>query len=322
MKRKLAVIDLLVAIGMAATILGGYLIFQASYGGNWALPHPTQFKNNPPVHMIVQSMLQPAIGQTIVEENLLERQFTNEVMRGADRLFKATEVANRRSNSDMGSLIAQARQFKADHLARTQYVMGRTIVNLTRQGMKQGILSGENLTNPFNDRIVATVQAIGATMEENFGKKEQARLGQWIIAAAQKQQRFSGLLQERIGTGIVNVAKAQERFVTQREALQKQLTALVAAAARTKAQPALMTQLSLAKANLPQALGVRNTPLSFEVAEARTWPDIPFGYMIIAFGLLVAAFFVGLAFPSEQRKPEEMMDHMQTLTKEMYRKAG
>ena len=49
MKRQLEAVDIFVAIGMVATLLGGYLVFKASYGGALAVTTPSHLATNPPV---------------------------------------------------------------------------------------------------------------------------------------------------------------------------------------------------------------------------------------------------------------------------------
>jgi hypothetical protein len=321
MQRKLEVVDVLVAIGMVATLLGGYLLFKASYGGALAVATPTNQVTNPPMKLMVQAMLQPAIGQAIVDHAVLERQFASDVLRGASKLYQATLATEHHPIGGLDTIEARAAQFKADHEARVQHVMGKIIVNLTHQGVRAGVISADNLSNKFNERIISTAKTTGDFMKEAFANNWQPRLGQWIVSAAKKERAFAGHVQERLGQATVQLATTQHEYLTKREEIQNQLEALVAAAARTNAQTDLFARLARADANMQQALGIQSMP-TFEVVEARTLPEIPIGYMLAAFTALVGVFLISFTFPTRRHEPEDLVERIQNLRKEMYRKVA
>ena len=62
MKRTLEFTDVMVAIGMIATMFGGYVFYQASYGGAFVTMTSADAMTNPSMKVMVQSMLQPAPG--------------------------------------------------------------------------------------------------------------------------------------------------------------------------------------------------------------------------------------------------------------------
>ena len=320
MNRKLEFIDILVAIGMVSTLLGGYLVFKASYGGALAVTTPIQVGTNPPMKVMVQSMLQPAMGQAIVDHATLERQFATDISRGASKLYRATLAADQRPLGGLNTIEARAAQFQAEHDAQVQYVMGKTIVNLTGQGIRAGVLSADNLSNKFNDRIIATSQSLGNRMEEQFAKNWQPRLGTWIVAAAKRERQFAGHVQERIGKETVALVSLQEHYLTKRAALQNQFQALNAASSRTDAQTNLFARLARSEVNLQQALGIPVMP-EMEVVEARTLPEIPFGYMVAAFAALVVIFLAGFTFPRGRQEPESLDARIEKVRKEIYLKA-
>ena len=321
MNRKIEFIDILVAIGMVATLLGGYLVFKASYGGVLAVTIPTQVGTNPPMNVMVQSMLQPAMGQAIVDHATLERQFAADVSQGASKLYRATAVASQTPLEGLDTIEARAAQFQADHGAQVQYVMGKTIVTLTGQGIRAGVLSAENLSNKFNDRIIATAQALGTLMEEQFAKNWQPRLGEWIVAAAKRERQYAGHVQERIGKQTVKLASIQENYLTKRATLQNQFQALTAASVRTDAQADLFARLARSEVNLQQALGIPAMP-EMEIVQARTLPEIPFGYMVAAFGGLVVIFLAGFTFSNRREEPESLDARIERVRKEIFLKAS
>ncbi|GJL54014.1 MAG: hypothetical protein NPIRA02_11460 [Nitrospirales bacterium] len=322
MNRKLEIVDILVAIGMVATLFGGYLLFKASYGGSLAVTTSTQTAPHPPLKLMLQSMLQPAMGRAIVDGTILEHQFATDITQKAKKLARATAAATHTPIEGLDTIKAQAAQFKADHDAQVQYVMGKIIVNLTRQGVRAGVLSADNLSNKFNDRIIATAQAMGNLMNKQFAKNWQPRLGQWIIAAAQREQHFAGHVQEQIGKQTVELASTQHRYLTKSAEIKNQLGALTAAAVRTEAQPSnQFARFTRPEVNMQQALGIQSMP-EMEVIEARAFPEIPFGYMIAAFAGLIVVFLLGFTFSApRQRQPEDVSTKIQELYRDLYRKA-
>ena len=320
MKRQLEAVDILVAIGMVATLLGGYLVFKASYGGALAVTTPSHLATSPPLKLMIRSMLQPAMGQAIVDHATLERQFAADLTRGAGKLYQATLAARQKPMGGLHTIEARAAQFQADHDSQVQYVMGKTIVNLTRQGIRAGVLSADNLSNKFNDRIIATSQALGNRMEEQFAKNWQPRLGEWIVEAAQRERRFTGHVQERIGKETVTLASIQERYLAKRADLQNQFQALTSASARTDAQTDLFARLTNSEMNLQRALGIPLMP-EMGIVQARTLPEIPFGYMVAAFAALVVIFLAGFALPRERAEPENLVERIEKVRKEIYLKA-
>ena len=320
MKRQLEAVDIFVAIGMVATLLGGYLVFKASYGGALAVTTPSHLATSPPLKLMIQSMLQPAMGQAIVDHATLERQFATDMTRGARKLYQATLAAGHNPMGGLNTIEARAAQFQADHDSQVQYVMGKTIVNLTGQGIRAGVLSADNLSNKFNDRIIATSQTLGNRMEEQFAKNWQPRLGEWIVEAAQRERQFTGHVQERIGKETVSLASIQERYLTKRADLQDQFQALTTASARTDAQTDLFARLTNSEVNLQQALGIPIMP-EMEMVQARTLPEVPFGYMVAAFATLVVIFLAGFALPRERPEPENLVDRIEKVRKEIYLKA-
>ena len=66
------------------------------------------------------------------------------------------------------------------------------------------------------------------------------------------------------------------------------------ASARTDAQTDLFARLTNSEVNVQRALGIPIMP-EMEIVQARTLPEIPFGYMVAAFVALVAIFLGGFA---------------------------
>jgi hypothetical protein len=186
--------------------------------------------------------------------------------------------------------------------------------------MRAGALSADNLSNRVNDRIIENAQAMGMKMHEAFAKNWQPRLGQWIVAAAKQERRYAGHVQERLGQATVDLASTQHAYQTKRAGLQSQFKALTAAAARTEGQPDLFARLPKAPTNWQWALGIPNMP-QMEIVEARTFPEIPSTYLMVASVGLVTMFFFGLTLPHAGRKAEAVAHRMEGRKQERYRKA-
>ncbi|UCE63820.1 MAG: hypothetical protein JSU59_01280 [Nitrospirota bacterium] len=320
MKRKFELVDIIVSIGMVATLLGAYAFFQVSVGGAVTVNTAPNHMTNPPMNALVQAKLQPAMGQAIVEQAVLERQFAADMNRGASNLASAIRAAERQPRGGLDQIDARAAQIEAEHTARVQYVMGRSIIMLTKQGMRSGALSTDNLSNSVNDRIIESAQERGRKMDRAFAKNWQPRLGQWIVAGATQERRYAGHVQERIGQATVDLASIQHAYQRKRAGIQTQFKALTAAAARTAEQPDLFARLPKADPNWQWALGIPNMP-QVEVVEARTASEIPFTYLMAASAGLVAMFFFGLTLPRGNRNPEPVVHRMEERKQERYRKA-
>lgn len=320
MKREFELMDVLVSIGMIATVFGAYVFFQASNGGAGFATTSATPATYPSIKMLVQKKLQPSMGQAIVDQATLERQYAADISREASKLIRATQAAERSPVGGLDTIEARAAQFQIDHQARVQYVMGTTIVNLTGQAMRAGVLSGDNLSNPYNDRILATAHAKGRKMEEAFARNWQSRLGQWIVAAATQERRYAGHVQERIGQATVDLASTQYAYQSAQADLQNQFKALVAASARTEAQADLFARLSGVEINLQRALGIPGTN-QVEIVEARALPEMPYTYLMVASVGLVTVFFFGLTLPRAGRESAEVVHRVEESKRKKYRQA-
>ena len=320
MKRKFEFVDIIVSIGMVATLLGAYAFFQASVGGAVTVPTAANYMTNPPMNALVQAKLQPAMGQAIVDQATLERQFTADITRGASNLASAIRAAERQPRGGLDQIEARAAQIEAEHTARVQYVMGRSIVMLTKQGMRAGALSSDNLSNSVNDRLIKKAQERGRKMDIAFAKNWQSRLGQWIVARAKLKHRYAGHVQERIGQATVELATTQHAYQTKRAGLQPQFKALTAAAGRTAEQPNFFARLPKADPNWQWALSIPNMP-QVKVVEARTASEIPFTYLMAASMGLVTMFFFGLTLPREGQKSKTVAHRREERKQVRYRRA-
>lgn len=142
MGRKYDHVDVMTAIGLVATLFGGYLFVTAA-DGFWQAP------SVPPMTAMTVSSdpsagmayLQPVLGRAILDEVLLDREAGAAVSAAARELNRAVTEYQRVSASLLSPLVlAELAAFgqEADHRARMQYVMGKAVVNHTRRGSAAG----------------------------------------------------------------------------------------------------------------------------------------------------------------------------------------
>ncbi|RMH32512.1 MAG: hypothetical protein D6690_13555 [Nitrospirae bacterium] len=315
MKRRLDFTDIFVAIGFMATMYGGYLLYLASYGGGTATARPS-----PPsmVAVPIHASLQTAMGQAIVERATLDHQFSHAILEGARKLSQATFALERRTGTGLKTIEDRAAQFQADYRSVMQYVLGTTIVNLTRQGIRQGLLTADTLDrSPFNARIIATTTSLQSAAESRFERTWQERLGQWIVDDATKERQFSQRMQERIGQATVALARTQHHYLTRRGEIDTQFHALAAAVQRVARQPSAVLPVARANMDMQPVLGG-----SFSHMRVQTWTEIPFAVFVLAFAGLVAVFFIALAMSNTRRESPDAAERIAEVIKEIYRKTG
>ena len=320
MKRKLELIDVMVSIGMVATLIGAYAFFQVSDGAAVSFTPATNQMAHPTMTVLVQAKLQPAMGQAIVDRARLEQQFASDISRGTAKLASAIRAGERQPHGGLDKIEKRAAQMEADHRARVQYVMGRSTVILTKQGMRAGALSADNLENGVNERIIARRSRKGQKYGAGLYEGLATTLGRWIVEAARQEGRYDGHIQERIGRATVDLASIQHAYHVQRASLQNQFNALTAAAARIEPQPDSFARLPKADPNWQYALSISKIP-QLDVMKAGTGPEIPVYYVMAATVGLVTMFFLGLSIPREGRKSEARATWIEGRKQDRYRKA-
>jgi hypothetical protein len=296
MGRKYDLIDVIVAIGLVATLFGGYLLVSAA-DGFWQAPNVATrggviAGQDPSTGM---QYLQPVLGQAIVQDLLLDRDAGVLLSASAMELNQAVTESERISTTLLSPLVlAELQAFgqEADHRARMQYVMGKAVVNQTRRGIAAGILSADQYNGEFNTTLIRTAELTGQRMHDQFEATRQATIGRSIIEAIQEEDRMTATAQERVGRAVVQVTQAQALYADAKADRQIQLASATVAAVRTDA---LMDRLAL----LENMSADRTVIAHHRTASA----DVSRGFLMLACVGLIALFMGGLAFSS--RKGEE-----------------
>lgn len=306
MGRKYDLVDVVVAIGLVATLFGGYLLVTAA-DGFWQAPiapavNMTIVTHDPSTGM---QYLQPVLGQAILQDILLDREAGTALSSSAMELNRAVSESQLLSTTLLSPLVlAELRAFgqEADHRARVQYVMGKSVVNQTRRGLASGALSAGRYADEFNAALIERAELIGQRMHDQFESTRQATLGRSIIEAIQEEDRMASAVQERIGRAVVQVTQAQEGYVEAKAAGQIQLASAMSAAARTDA---LVDRLAL----LEESKAGRTMVAYHSTATA----DISRGALVLACLGLIALFVGGLAFSSKREADSIPLWKLETL---------
>lgn len=306
MRRKYDLVDVVAAIGLVATLFGGYLLVTAA-DGFWQAPVASSANRTIATQDPSSGMqyLQPVLGSAILQDVLLDRKAGAALSTSAMELNRAVTESWILSTTLLSPLVlAELRAFgqDADHRARMQYVMGKSIVNQTRRGLASGVLSADQYAGEFNASLIQRAEAIGQRMHDQFESTRQATLGRSIVEAIQEEDRMAAGVQERIGRAIVQVTQAQEGFAEAKAAGQIQLASAMGAAARTDA---LMDRLTL-----PEVVPVGPSQVAYH---STATADISRGALVLACMGLIALFVLGLAFSNKREADSIPLWKLETL---------
>ncbi|HSQ92169.1 MAG TPA: hypothetical protein VLM19_08355 [Nitrospiraceae bacterium] len=317
MSHRYNTIDIIVGVGMCAIVFGALLIFFAANGTyQAAIPQPISIEQPAGIELGM-TLLQPALGQAIVDQALLERRANQLISQSASEWNRAT-LAHQDFQSlpggPLGSVMRQAATVPADHIARVQYVMGRAIVSFTARGIRSGVLSADQYLSDYNINMIRATETNRQRLDHEFASTWQATLGRRIVDAIQDHTRQAGAIQERLGAAILHVTQAQTRTEDVRAAQQEQLASLVVAAIRTEALTDRVTLPAVIESS-PEATVVAST-------EPASWPEIPMGYLVVASLTLVTVFFGGLLLTARSRESKALAEMEYQAAKWVYRMAA
>lgn len=308
MRRQLEPVDLMVAIGLCATLLGGYLLFMATTGAIGAASAEVtsagltgNVGSRPGDMTTAAEWVQPALGQAIVTDYLLERE-TSRMTAAASAEFNRATMAGQRvtalPSKQFERIGSHAASVEADHVARVQYVLGRRIVNFTSRGVRAGLLSPMQLYDRYNRRMIRATQFAASRMDDQFLSQREPVKGWAIVAASQDHMQYAGQIQHRIGGAIVRVAQIQQVSGEALAGAQEQLASVALASILSEQIADRFARL----AAVDSSVGAQPLPLS----EPRSWPEIPIGLLLAASLTLVGLFFAGLFMPSTGRETGTM----------------
>jgi hypothetical protein len=317
MSHRYNTIDIIVGVGMCAIVFGALLFFFAA-NGTYQAATPQSLSIEQPIGIeLGMALLQPALGQAIVDQARFERRANQTMAQSASEWNRAT-LAHHEFQSlpggPFGAVMRQAATVPAGHMARVQGVMGRAIVNFTRRGIRSGVLSADQYLSDYNTGMIRATEAWGQRLEQEFASTWQATLGREIVDAIQHYTERAGAIQERLGTAILYVAQAQTGSEEVRGAQQEQLASLIVAAVRTDALADRAARLAAAESKPAQTVVASQ--------ETASLPQIPMGFLVAAAVGLAAIFFGGLTMAGTIRERKAMAEMNRNSARWVYRMAA
>lgn len=304
MKKCHEPVDLMVGLGLMATILGAAFFFLAANGTVAISLSEADVLSGDASTMDPMASVQAAMGEAIVNHAVNERRAGRQMKRAVLDLNRALISAEGLRGEAEGGLLTRLAAY--DQLTRTreatrgQFVRGRRIVTETGRGLRSGIYGAVPQGERYNRRVVRTAERDGARIERGLQVSHEPVMGQFIATAGLEQRRLLGMAEQRKGEAIVGYATTQAAAVSSRDSAQQQLAALSMALIR---QEQIMDRFeSLAQAQIPppgEALAV---------SEPKSW-SVPGGlltsFAIVAIGILAFCFAM-FRGREEDARPEPM----------------
>ncbi len=317
MSYRYTTIDVIVGVGMCAIVFGALLFFVAATGTFQGAPIAYTPIEQPTGILAGMTMLQPVLGQAIVEQALLERR-TNQGIAGAIAEWNRVTLAQHNLQSlpggPFGVVLRDAAIVPDNHDARVQTVMGRAIVNFTKRGIRSEVLSADQYLSLYNDRMIHMTEARGQRLDQEFASTWQATLGREIVDAAQNYRRLSASIQEQLGRAILRLTHLQATLEEGQAENQYQLASLIVAAVRTDALTDRIARLDAAESKPAQTVVASQ--------ETASLPQIPMGVLVAAVVSLAAIFFGGLTMAGTIRERKAMAEMDRNNARWVYKAAA
>ena len=230
MKRVLEPVDLMVAAGIVAIVIGAFLVF-VSAQGRFQIATADDVTNRD-----TSDPVQPALGQTLVAISLLEREGSGEITRAVKKLNQVTTTAqqiDRSTQDQVRELAEQADNQRVAKTARAEFVKGRSVVNSTTRTMRNGSPPDQQ-REVYDRRMIEVAAEAGRRIEHEFEQTRESNLGRAIVAETQRELEATHRNQEQVGAAIVQVSRVQEEYRGAYETAQEQLGLLVSAAGQAQ----------------------------------------------------------------------------------------
>lgn len=226
--RNLEPVDLMVAAGIVATVLGAILVFMSTHGSfqTAAIDDVATLEAN--------DVVQTALGQTLLNISLLEREGSEETTKAVKKLNHVTMTAQEHRNSTeqrLNTLAEHVDNIQMKKTARAEFVKGRSIVNFTARVVRNDSMPPEQ-REEYNRRMINAAAKAGERIEQTFQETKQSYVGRLIVAETQPQIEAMHRDQEQVGAAIVTVTLVQDKYKEALEAEQDQLGLLVYASTR------------------------------------------------------------------------------------------
>ena len=291
MQQRFEFMDLIVAVGLCATIVASGVLLMAANGMQIGTVGGSRAQ--PTGNLTGMDLLQPVLGQAIVDGALLERSHAKHAAAAIAQLDGLAFERNQWQHSPYGyldSITIGASWAEAEHTARVQTVMGRSIVNFTRRGVRSGLWTSVERAAHDNPQMIGVTEAMGEKMDNTFLANWQPNIGRGIVVATQDSEKRSRLRQEQLGTAILELATVQEVYEPARAAIQEQLGSTTVVATMTGSKEGGVTSDRLT-AHRVAALSAQDALPKISTATT----------FIVASLILISLFTTGLFVLSSRR---------------------
>lgn len=282
-------IDMMVAVGVLATVVGGAFMFMTADGIlDAAIPRQSEalqmMESQDPMQWV-----QPVLGQAIVSDMILEREGYAQTIGAAAELNKARLSSERLHSTPFDGYLervgAMGRTLEAQHEARVQFVMGRRIVDFTGRGVRAGIYGTAPLAARYNRRMVRATEREVVRMDGHYRLGRESALGGEIVAVTLGRIQLEGQTQQRLGHAIVRASLVQNAYGPALAWAQEQLATASIAAVHHEQVADRFDKLASAEMSTSGEAVLFSSP--------RTWPEVPVGLLVTLSLGLIGIFVIG-----------------------------
>ncbi len=302
MKNRFNITDIVVGVGMCAIAVGALLVFLVANG---MLQGPAGPLTEADTSLSVpgdQTGLQPLLGQAILHQALLEARSSIAIADAAAQLNAAAQ-AQRELESLPGGPLGAAMRFAGnlpvEHAGWVQTVMGRAIVNFTKRGMREGLMSADQEQSAFNVAMINKVEAMRMRLDRAFVDTWQGTIGRAIVDAIQGFTLRHEATQAQLGRAIVRLALVQFDSEESWNTNQYQLASLALTTINPDVAGNQGRKVLVATSEAART-GVTPSPVS--------WPGIPMGVLVLALFALGAVYLGGLIVTAAARDARAMAE--------------
>src|SRR5712692_1903335 len=302
-------LDVVVAVGLCATILGAGIFFFA-FGGA-PVGFTERFVEPAPTVIDQEGVAQTALGRAIVEAQTL--QYMGDVPFGLTQTRLGNEiVAATRTSEARVALIPYVQDEARESLMRMQGMIqetaGRAVVAAARRiGYTAATGEGEAARIQF-DEALGRIVAQMAEKERNALSQRQEALGWTVVGRLLALEQFSGHTQERLGSAVRDAGVLSAMVEHETPLAQESLGSAILVA--SAAQSAVST------GNVP-SIPVASTP---GVAGIQALREIPYPAGVLLFAALFMIAW-GVRCVAESGPPLPTYSTSDK-AQELYRKAG
>jgi len=302
-------LDVVVTVGICATILGAGIFFFAFGGAPSGITE--RFVEPAPAVIDQEGVAQTALGGAIVEAQTL--QYMEDVPFGLTQTRLGNEiVAATRTSEARAVLIPYLQEEARESLMRMQGMIqetaGHAVVAAAQRRERTAATHGVEAAGIAFDEALGRIVAQMAEKERNAVLRRQEALGWTVVGRLLALEQFSGHTQERLGSAVRDAGVLSAMVERETPLAQESLGSaiLVASAARS----------AVSTGNVP-SIPVASTP---GVAGIQALREIPYPAGVLLFAALFMIVW-GVRCVAESGPPLPTYSTSDT-AQELYRKAG